>query len=66
MDDIQKMLQKFSTAAALVEEREDTSGTSIFVEFVLEKRQMLGNFQEFENQVGKMRLTHALFIIIFI
>ena len=60
MDDIQKMLQKFSTAVVIVDELEDILEISVFVEFVLEKRQTLENFQVFENQVGKKGLTHAL------
>lgn len=60
MEDIQKMLQKFLTAAATVEEHEDFLGILIFVEFVLEKRLTLENFQVFENQVGRIILTHTL------
>lgn len=60
MEDIQKMLQKFLTAVVIVGEPEGISGTLVFVEFVLEKRQTQENFQEFENQVGRMSLTYAL------
>ena len=53
MEENQKILQKCFTYVVIVEEPVVTLETLEFVEFVLEKKQMQGNFQEFENQVGK-------------
>jgi hypothetical protein len=49
----QKMLQKFLTVVQLVEEQEVIYELSVFVEYVLEKKLMLENYQVLENQVGK-------------
>lgn len=57
MEENQKILQKCFTYVAIVEEPVDILETLEFVEFVLEKKQMQGNFQEFENQVGKKQCT---------
>jgi hypothetical protein len=46
-------LQKFSTVVVFAVELEVTYDISIFVEFVLEKKQMLENFQVLENHLGK-------------
>jgi len=52
IEENQKMLQKFSTVVQLVEEQEVIYEVSIFVEYVLEKKLMLENYQVLENQVG--------------
>jgi hypothetical protein len=48
-----KKLQKFLIAVVFVEEQDDICESLIFVEFVLEKKQMLENYLELESQVGK-------------
>ena len=53
MEENLKMQQRSFMYVAIAEELVVTSETLEFVEFVLEKKQMQENFQEFENQVGK-------------
>jgi len=53
-----KKLQKFLTVVAYVVEQEVICENLVFVEFVLEKKLMLENYQELENQVGKKYKTH--------
>jgi hypothetical protein len=52
MGEDQRNLQKFLIAVVLVEEREGIYESLVFVEFVLEKKQMLENSQELENLAG--------------
>lgn len=47
--------QKYLTVVVSVEEPEGTLENMIFVESVLERKQMLENFQEYENQVGSIK-----------
>ena len=53
MEENQKKLQKSLTHVVNVVEQEDIYENLIFVEFVLEKKQMHENFLGWENQVGK-------------
>jgi hypothetical protein len=53
----QKKLQKFSTVVVSVVELDDILVNLIFVEFVLEKKQMHENYQVLENLVGKRELV---------
>ena len=59
------MLQKYLTVVVNVVEQEDILDNLIFVEFVLERKQMLENYQVWENQVGK-KLQHVLVINFYI
>jgi hypothetical protein len=56
MEDTQKKLQKFLTVVVNVVELEVTFEDLIFVEFVLEKKLMLENYQVLENQVGNRKI----------
>lgn len=53
----QKTLQKYLIAVVFAEEQDDTYENLIFVEFVLEKKQIFENYQVWENQVGKIVLN---------
>lgn len=54
MEENQDLQQKCLIYAVFVEEQEDIYEISIFVEFVLEKKQMLESYLELENQVGSI------------
>ncbi len=60
MEENQDLQQKYSTFVVCVEEQEDTYEILIFAEFVSEKKQMLENYQEWENQVGSFNLKFSL------
>lgn len=61
MEENQLKQQKCLTVVEYAEEPDDTSGNMEYAEFVLEKKQMLENFQELENQVGNRKLLiHVL------
>jgi small subunit ribosomal protein S8 len=62
MEDTQKKLQKFLTVVVNVVELEVTFENLIFVEFVLEKKLMLENYQVLENQVGNKKIIISLII----
>jgi len=62
MEDTQKKLQKFLTVVVNVVELEVTYENLIFVEFVLEKKLMLENYQVLENQVGNKKIIISLII----
>jgi len=53
----QMKLQKFLTVVVSVVELDDILVNLIFVEFVLEKKQMHENYQVLENLVGKRKLV---------
>jgi len=55
MGENQKRLQKYLTYVVIAEEREDTLENLVFVESVLEKKQMQENFLVLENQVGNKK-----------
>lgn len=52
--------QRFLIVVVYVEELDDTLEVIEFVEFVLEKRQMLENSQELENQVGRKKFKNLV------
>lgn len=54
MEENQDLQQKCLTFVVFVEEQDDIYEISTFVEFVLEKKQMLENYLELENQVGNI------------
>jgi len=62
MEDTLKKLQKFLTVVVNVVELEVTYENLIFVEFVLEKKLMLENYQVLENQVGNKKIIISLII----
>ena len=62
MGENQLKQQKFLIVVEYVEEPDDTLVTMIFAEFVLEKKQMQGNSQELENQVGRKDRKYFLYI----
>jgi hypothetical protein len=51
----QKNLLKFLIVVLYVEELEVIYENSTYVEYVLEKKQMLENYQELENLVGRKK-----------
>lgn len=53
IEENQNLLLKYSTYVVFVEELGDILENLICVEFVLEKKRMLENYHELENQVGK-------------
>ena len=55
MEENQKRQQKFLTVVVCAGEQDDILENMIFAESVSEKKQMLENFQEYENQVGRKR-----------
>lgn len=54
MEENQKKLQKYLTVVVNVGEHEDISDNLESVVSVFERKQMLENFLEFENQVGNI------------
>ena len=58
----QNLLQKFLIVVVNVVELEVTYENLIFVEFVLEKKLMLENYQVLENQVGNKKIIISLII----
>jgi hypothetical protein len=52
-----KKLQKYLTVVVFVVELDDILVNLIFVEFVLEKKLMLENYQVLENLVGKREIV---------
>lgn len=62
MEENPKKLQKFLTVVVNVVELEVIYENLIFVEFVLEKKLMLENYQVLENQVGNKKIIISLII----
>lgn len=60
------MLQKFLIVVICVEELDDIYEIFEFVEFVLEKRLMLENYQEWENQVGNCNKKNNFSLLILV
>jgi hypothetical protein len=56
--------QKSITYVEYVEELDDTYENLIFAEFVLEKKLMLENYHELENQVGKNKKFNSIIILL--
>lgn len=62
MGENQLKQQKFLIVVEYVEGPDDILVTMIFAEFVSEKKQMQGNSQELENQVGRKDRKCFLYI----
>ena len=54
------LLQKYLMFVVYAEELDDIFENLIFVEFVLEKKQIMENYQGLENQAGKILVINYL------